>query len=140
MSDFIGRGERESKIILQKLFPHATISIQVPIERLVTTEEFLSLGEEFQKHKFDIVVYNGPNILVIEINYKHKEKAAHKWNNIFTKILIDNHKIPIIVADYNCEYLFSDSVRLRKKNPWGSFIDIIRELQRQGITPDGSLC
>ncbi len=138
MSDFIGRGEVEAKEILQKLFPKAAIGAQVPIKRLISSDDFSSLDYEFKQHKCDLVVYNGVNILVIEINYKHKEKAAKKWT-IFSKMLIDNHKIPITIDDYNCEFIFSDSARLKKKNPWGSYLDIIRELSRQGITPDGSL-
>lgn len=139
MSDFIGRGEKEAQKILQRLFPQSVIYTQVPIQKLVKSTEFASLDEEIQKHKFDLVVYNGPNILVIEINYKHKEKAAKKWSNIFSKLLIDNHSIPITIDDYNCEFLFSKSEKQKKKNPWGPYIDIIRELQRQGINPNGSL-
>ena len=137
--DFIGKGERESESILHKLFPFAEIVAQVPIMRLIKRVDYESLGEEFQKHNCDLVVYNGPNTLVVEINYKHKEKAAKKWSNVFSNMLINNGKIPVTIDDYNCEYLFSDSKRLIKKYPWGSFIDIIRELQRQGIKPDGSL-
>ena len=140
-SQFIGRGEVIAKKILLKSIDCIGIEGQVNIRKIILPEDYEFIDQEIKNHNFDWVIRrtNKPDI-VVEINYKHKEKAAHKWNNIFTKILIDNHKIPIIVADYNCEYLFSDSVRLRKKNPWGSFIDIIRELQRQGITPDGSLC
>lgn len=136
--DFIGRGEVETKKILQALFPKATVSAQVPIGRLIESEDFEQLDEEFQKHKCDLVVYNGPFIMVVEVNYKHKEKAARKWN-IFEKLLKKAQRIPVTISDYNCEYLFSDSSRLRKKNPWGSYYDIIRELERQGITPNGSL-
>lgn len=136
---FIGLGEKEAKSILQKLFPKAVVAPQVPLQRLIPSAEFLRLNEEVQKHKFDLVVYNGPNILVIEINYKHGEKAAKKWSNIFTNLLVNSGKIPVTIDDYNCEYLFSKSTRLRAKNPWGGFIDIIRELHRQGISPDGSL-
>jgi len=139
LSDFIGKGEREAQAILQKFFPKAIVSPQVNIRKLIKSADFLKIDEEIQKHNFDLVVYNGPNILVVEINYKHKEKAAKKWSNIFVNLLVDNNCIPVTIDDYNCEFLFSDSTRLRKKNPWGSYIDIIRELQRQGITPDGSL-
>lgn len=139
LNDFIGRGEEEVKSILHKLFPNALIGMQVPIQKLIKTEDFLQLDEEFQKHKCDLVVYNGPDIMVIEVNYKHKEKAAKKWSNVFSKLLVDGNKIPVTIEDYNCEVLFSDSKQLRKKHPWGSFIDVIRELERQGITPNGSL-
>ena len=137
--DFIGRGEREVKLILHTLFPHAEIKTQVPIMRLIKRVDYDLLDEEFQKHNFDLVLYNGPNTLVIEVNYKHKETAAHKWSSIFTKLLIDNGKIPVTIDDYNCEYLFSDSKKLIKNNSWGNFIDVIIELQRQGINPNGSL-
>ena len=139
MVDFIGRGENEVKKILGILFPRANISAQVPIELLIKSEQYRFLDQEIKNHKFDLVVYNGPNVLVVEVNYKHKEKAAKKWSNIFTNLLVDASKIPVTIDDYNCEYLFSDSVKLKKKNPWGSYIDVIRELQRQGINPNGSL-
>jgi len=138
-NDFIGRGEMEVKQILQLLFPKAAIGMQVPLERLISTNEFLALNDEVQKHKFDLVVYNGPNIMVIEVNYKHKEKAAQKWSNIFVNLIVNANKIPITIDDYNCEHLFTDSETAKKKKPWGSYIDVIRELERQGIKPDGSL-
>ena len=135
---FIGRGEIETQKILQALFPNSTIAAQVPIEKLIKLEDFEQLDEEFQKHNCDLVLYDGPFILVIEVNYKHKEKAAKKWN-IFEKLLTKAERIPITINDYNCEYLFSDSARLKKKMPWGSYYDIIRELDRQGITPNGKM-
>ncbi len=139
MDDFIGRGENEVKKILEALFPKSNVSAQVPIERLIDPRVYCKLDQEIKNHKFDLVVYNGPFTLVVEVNYKHKEKAAKKWSNIFTNLLIDSQKVPVTIDDYNCEYLFSDSVRLKKKKPWGSYIDVIRELERQGITPNGTL-
>ena len=136
---FIGRGENEVKKILQALFPTADISAQVPIELLIRMKDFEILDQEFKNHKFDLVLYNGPNILVIEVNYKHKEKAAKKWSNIFTNLLINSGKIPVTIEDYNCEFLFSDSKRLKQKNPWGPYLDVIRELARQGINQNGAL-
>jgi len=136
---FIGRGENEVKKILQALFPNADISAQVPIELLIRMKDFEILDQEFKNHKFDLVLYNGPNILVIEVNYKHKEKAAKKWSNIFTNLIINNGKIPVTIEDYNCEFLFSDSKRLTQKNPWGPYLDVIRELARQGINQNGAL-
>ena len=139
MSDFIGRGENDVKKILGILFPRANISAQVPIELLIKSEQYRQLDQEIKNHKFDLVVYNGPHVLVVEVNYKHKEKAAQKWSNIFTNLLINAHKTPVTIDDYNCEYLFSDSKRLKQKKPWGPYLDIIRELERQGINPNGSL-
>lgn len=139
MSSFIGRGEKEVKEILQVLFPKAVVAEQVPIIKLIKSEEYNILDQEVKNHKFDLVAYVGFNTLVIEVNYKHKEKAAQKWRTIFTKVLVDSGKIPVTIDDYNCEYLFSDSKKLIKNNPWGNYIDVIRELQRQGIKPNGSL-
>ena len=124
--------------ILQQLFPHSEIRTQVPIENLICLQDFNLLDIEFQNHKFDMVVYNGPHILAVEVNYKHKEKATRKWEKVFTKILKNNNKIPITIDDYNCETLFLDPKK-KIKNPWGSYIDVIRELQRQKVTLDGSL-
>ena len=139
MSQFIGRGEEDVKKILRKLFPTCFINSQVPIERLIKAEDYAILDQEIKNHKFDIVAIVERNTLVIEVNYCHKEKAAKKWRQIFTKYLIDNGKIPVTIDDYNCEYLFSSSTRLLQKHPWGPTIDVIRELDRQGINPDGSL-
>ncbi len=136
---FIGRGENEVKKILEALFPDSNVSAQVPIELLIKMQEYEELDQEVKNHKFDLVLYNGPNILVIEVNYKHKEKAAKKWSNIFTNLLINNGKIPVTIDDYNCEFLFSDSKRLKQKNPWGPYLDVIRELARQGINSNGAL-
>lgn len=139
LSDFIGRGEEDVKRILQGLFPKANVIPQVSISTLISPSDYNRLDQEIKNHKFDLVVYVGFNTLVVEVNYKHKEKAAKKWRQIFTNLLVDNGKLPVTIDDYNCEYLFSDSKKLLKKNPWGPTIDVIRELIRQGINPDGSL-
>lgn len=137
---FIGRGEEEVKNVLQALFPKAKIEAQVPIEKLISSNDYRFLDQEIKNHKFDLVVYLGRSTLVVEVNYKHKEKAAKKWSNIFVRNLINSGKIPITIDDYNCDYLFSDSKRLKNNKKWGVFIDVINELERQGIAPDGSLC
>lgn len=136
---FIGRGEKEVIKFLKLIFPHASVVGQVPIHKLVKDEDYEILDQEIKNHNFDIVVYNGPNILVIEVNYKHKEKAAMKWSNIFVKMLVDAGRIPVTIEDYNCEFLFTDSERLKKQKPWGPLIDIVRELERQGVGLNGSL-
>lgn len=138
-TNFIGRGEVQTKKILQILFPKGIIKTQVPIKLLISNQEYEFLDQEIKNHKFDMVVYNGTHTLVVEVNYKHREKAARKWRQIFTKLIIDNGLLPVTINDYNCDYLFSDSIILKKKHPWGAHLDIIRELQAQGITPNGSL-
>jgi len=139
LSDFIGRGEKEVEKILQGLFPSGVVSTQVPIYRLIKEEDYDILDQEIKNHKFDLVVYMGMNILVIEVNYKHGEKAAKKWSEIFVPLLRKAERIPVTIEDYNCEYLFSDATRLKKKKPWGSYIDVLRELERNHVGPDGTL-
>ena len=43
------------------------------------------------------------------------------------------------IEDYNCEYLFSNSSRLLEKKPWGIYLDVLRELERNHVGPDGTL-
>lgn len=135
-TDFIGRGEVEVKKILQAFFPSGVVSIQVPLYRLINEEDYDILDQEIKNHKFDLVVYMGMNILVVEVNYKHGEKAARKWSEIFVPLLRKAGRIPVTIEDYNCEYLFSDT---KKKKPWGSHLDILRELERNHVGPDGTL-
>jgi len=135
---FIGRGEKEIQKILEGLFPGGSVDAQVPLIGLIKWEDYKELDEEFQKHKFDLVVHCGQNTLAVEVNYKHGEKAAKKWG-IFSKLLRDNNVIPVTIEDYNCEYIFSDSKKLKEKKPWGSYLDTLRELERNHVGPDGTL-
>jgi len=132
---FIGLGEHTVKRILKGLYPNSHISSQVPIGALIRFEDFEILDVEIQNHKFDLVLIDGPLFLVIEVNYKHKEKASKKWRQILSKVLIDNDKTPITIEDYNCEYLFLEP--RKRKNPWGGYLDVIRELHRQNVDPIG---
>lgn len=138
-SNYIGRGEPEVEKVLQALFPDARIFSQVPIESLIKDKEFAELSDEVKKHKFDFAVHTPTNTIVVEVNYKHGEKAAKKWQHIFVDLLVDNGHLPVTIEDYNCEYLFTKSKRLTHKKPWGPYIDVIRELERQGIHPNGTL-
>lgn len=136
---FIGRGEKEIQKILQGLFPKGEVSTQVPLYSLIKDEDYEILDQEIKNHNFDLVLYLGLNVLVIEVNYKHGEKAAKKWSEIFTPLLLKAERTPVTIDDYNCEFIFSDSKRLKEKKPWGSYIDIIRELERNHVGPDGTL-
>ena len=136
---FIGRAERHVGKILRHLFPEMSVSTQMPLWTAISDEDFLNLGEEFKKHKFDFVMYNGPMTIVIEVNYKHGEKAAQKWSDVFAPLIRKAGKIPVTIEDYNCEVLFSDSLRDSNVIPWGAYIDVIRELERNHVGPDGTL-
>ena len=111
----------------------------MPIWTVITDEDFQLLDQEFKNHNCDLVMYDGPKTIVIEVNYKHGEKAAQKWSEIFAPLIRKAGKIPVTIEDYNCEVLFSDSNKDSNKIPWGSYIDTIRELERNNIGPDGTL-
>lgn len=139
MDDFIGRGEREVEKILKELLPKARIIPQMSIAYVIDRSEYDKLDQEFKNHNCDFVLIIGSTKYVIEVNYKHGEKAAQKWSEIFAPLIKQAGNIPVTIEDYNCEVLFSDSSRLKKKMPWGPHIDIIRELERNHIGPDGTL-
>ena len=77
---FIGRGEKEVQGILESIFPECTVSAQIPIWAVIKEEDYEILDQEFKNHKCDLVLYSGPSTIVIEVNYKHGEKAAQKWS------------------------------------------------------------
>ena len=108
LNKFIGRGEDNVKIILQRLFPHSVIKIQIPIQSLIRNEDYNFLDQEIKNHKFDLVMYNGPHTLVIEVNYKHGDKAAKKWTNIFVPLLKHHEYDVMTVDDYDCVNIFKD--------------------------------
>lgn len=112
MSQFIGRGERLVRSLLTNPFSIQDIFGQVPLENLIPRPRWNLLDEEVQKHKFDFVaVRHNHKKLVIEVNYKHGEKSAKKWNNIFVPLLKEFGYDVLTVDDYNCDTLFSNLKR-----------------------------
>ncbi len=111
MSQFIGRGEETVESILQQLFHlNARTFSQYPIRGIVTElDEFGSLSDEVKKHKFDFYVRrDNKQSLIIEVNYKHGDKADKKWNNIFVPLIRRKDMIPVTIDDFSCESLFKD--------------------------------
>lgn len=136
-SKFIGRGEVLVKQILSKLLDHVVIQSQVPIEKLVLKDDFAILDQEIKNHKFDLVIYrsHGPSI-VVEVNYKHGEKAAAKWENIFVPLLVKVSLTPLPINDYECSALFNQNSKGEHRNTWQDYIDVIRAMVIVGIKPD----
>jgi hypothetical protein len=102
----IGRGERRAIKILKKKYPK--IEIQVPITKLIPKEMLADLGEEYLKHRFDIVAHEEQTKLVFEVNYKHGVIAEKKWNNVYAPLLKKAKMIPLEINDYECRTLFRD--------------------------------
>ena len=134
-NQFIGRGESVVGFVLQRIFLSGTIYSQKPIKKLIKKIDFNQLDSEFQKHKFDFYVIGPNGSLVIEVNYKHGEKAAKKWNNVFVPLLQKNgHKI-VTIDDYDCENIFKFDSDKQHKISWKDFIDVINALEKAGIEP-----
>jgi len=129
--NFIGRAEKEAQSIFKKLFNTDNISSQVSLQQLIPTEEFNWLNEEVQKHKFDLYVCDFR--LIIEINYKHGEKAARKWRTIFKPLLEQYHYQTLTIDDYECESLFEPQDYSKHKSSWNDYNDIINAIITQKI-------
>ena len=131
---FIGRAENLAAAIIGRLLNTVTIS-QNPLEYLICQEEFKTLDKEVQKHKFDLAANHDSQKLVIEINYKHKEKAARKWNDIFVPLLKKHNYVPVAINDYNCRNLFKQNRKKQHNLVWDDFRDVIDALEMAGVTP-----
>ncbi len=109
MNDFIGRGERLVSKLLQNPFGISHLTPQVNIRTILPSHIYESLDEEIQKHNFDFIATrrNLPN-LIIEVNYKHGEKAARKARTIFKPLAEENGYDYLTIDDYECLTLFKE--------------------------------
>jgi hypothetical protein len=133
-SQFIGRGENLSIKILLRLFPYSKIESQVPISKVITPEQYHSLDEVYKKHKFDFFI-DINKWLAVEVNYKHGNKAAEKWANVFLPLLKKNGLLGMTIDDYDCRTLFKLNSKKEHKVTWDDFRDIIDALEKAGIKP-----
>lgn len=132
---FIGRSEvLVSKILWQLLKPMQIIP-QYPIKQIMNNTDYASLNEILQKHKFDFMVerLNHPN-LIVEVNYKHGNTAAKKWETHFMPIIKSAGMIPVAINDYNCRHLFTNTDSKHKLN-WDDYRDVIDSLEMAGVKP-----
>ena len=141
MSEFVGRGENTVQYVIQRLYKFTETWTQVPLLTQISAQDFSQFGEEFSKHKFDIVskVENSKGIietLVLEVNFKHKEKAAKKWR-IFAAALKNNNKTPVTIDDYDCRKkgLFYLNSKKEHVLSWDDFRDVIDSLEKAGVEP-----
>ncbi len=132
---FIGRAEPQVEEILTILLNPELINLQVPLYNLIPLTEFQSLNEEVQKHKFDMVVYrkNQPK-LIVEVNYKHKEKAAKKWSCIFEPMLKKYGHETLLIKDYECDFLFKPEDYSKHKLSWDDVIDVCNALKTSKLS------
>ena len=121
--------EKESKKILKRLLNPIKIKEQVPLVDLIPYEEYNFFNDEVQKHKFDLLIITETEKIIVEINYKHKEKAARKWRVIFTPTLERLGYKLLIINDYDCETLFKPQDYSKHKWSKQDDQDIINALE-----------
>jgi len=142
-SQYIGRGELIAKKILVKLLKPVNVKPQVPLEALTLAKEFAILDPEIKKHKFDFVFFcTDRKSIVIEINYRHKEKAARKWHNVFIPLLINSGFDYLAINDYDCRkrgLFWLSSEKEHADITWDDFRDVIDALDIAGIYPNLAL-
>lgn len=136
--NIIGRAEPEVKLILTELLSPELIRTQVPLHTVISPGEYSLLDKEIKQHKFDMVVYreNQPK-LIVEVNYKHGEKAAIKWRRIFSpmiKKLKNPCAIPVTIDDYECLTLFKHTKTNHTKLRKSDYQDVINALQLAGVS------
>ena len=132
MTQFIGRAEKQVKKILEEIYPFTLIIPQYPIRKLIPNSDYQRFDEEIQKHSFDMVVFN-PVKLIVEVNYKHGEKAARKWRTIFVPMINNLHLIPVTVDDYECDSIFRHDINSTKPLNKADYQDVINALNLAGI-------
>jgi len=92
--------------------------------------------------EFDFVFFciNRKSI-VVEINYKHKEKAARKWHNVFIPLLINSGFDYLTINDYDCRkrgLFYLDGDQQHEQITWEDFRDVIDALEMAGMAPNGN--
>ncbi len=145
LSDFIGRGEKLVERIIPRLYLQTEVHRQVSISKLVNEEDFIEYSEEFAKHKCDLVMIvrtssGKEEKLVIEVNYKHKEKAAEKWRRTFAPDIVRAGNIPVTIDDHACRSSLDKTKGLFYQNSngnhvritWNDFRDVIDALDNAG--------
>ncbi|MBL4817965.1 MAG: hypothetical protein JKY15_01860 [Deltaproteobacteria bacterium] len=137
-SRFIGRGENLSKKIMLRLIDCVGIESQVNIKWMIDPIEFIHLDQEVRNHNFDLVLRrnNGKDI-VIEVNYKHGEKAARKARTIFGPLVRAAGHEYITIDDYDCRKkgIFYLDSKKEHEITWDDFYDIIDALVKAGVKP-----
>jgi hypothetical protein len=135
--NFIGKGEVKAVLILGKLFPSKPIQIQAPISSLIPKSQSKFLGEEYYKHKHDIVFWtqNQEHCVVCEVNLKHGSIAHKKWNNVYKPHLEACKILTMTIDDNECTSLFNQPSNDGSYPipTWSDYIDVINALNEHNI-------
>lgn len=136
---FIGRGEVIASKILRVLVPCVGIKQQVNIQDIALPEQFALLDQEIKNHNFDLMICrNSEPDIVVEINYKHKERAAQKYRQIFGPLVRDAGLEFLEINDWDCRkrgLFWLNSKREHLAITWTDYQDVIDALNLAGINP-----
>ena len=127
---FIGKGEKLVYKILDNPWGIEGVRPQVNISRVLPKDEFDLLDEEIQKHNFDFLcIRRNLKHIIVEVNYKHKEKAAQKARQIFKPLLEKYEYDYLTIDDYDCESIFKP----HSKPTYKDIIDMTNQFKKAGI-------
>ncbi len=112
MTQMIGRGEKVAHILLEKIFPEATIHEQVHVGRLFNRDLRKELSSRQQKETVDLVVYrDNRRPMVIRIQDKrHLSKYMSNVDNAQQTYLEWSNCDVVNVPEHECPILFKDKI------------------------------
>ena len=127
---YIGRGEKLCLKILNNPWGLSGVRPQVNITKLIPAAECDLLDEEILHHNFDfLAIRKNLRHVVIEVNYKHKEKAARKARQIFKPLLERYEYDYMTIDDWDCQNIFKP----HSKPTYNDIIDMTNQFKKAGI-------
>ncbi len=127
---YIGRGEKLCLKILNNPWGISGVRTQINITKLIPPDECAILDEEILKHNFDfLAIRKNLKHIVIEVNYKHKEKAARKARQIFEPLLKRFEYDYMTIDDWDCDSIFKP----HSKPTYKDVIDMTNQFKKAGI-------
>jgi len=136
LNEFIDTAKPEVFKILSEIYPNVLILPQYPIRKLIPRSWYDRLSNENKKHKFDFIVFT-ESLLLVEINFCYKEKAAITWRRIFAPMIeeLENPKaVPVLIKDYECLTLFKHTKTNHKPLVRQDYQDVLMALKMAGVS------
>ena len=128
--NFIGVGEDTATEILRDIYKTAKIVPQYPFVNLINDDYKDSLGDNYLKHKLDIVVFRDKDKpIVVRVQDKHHEGVLTSARDVVMKQILEwNNCIVVDLNWYECYFLWKE-----EKND-DSISEVIIALQDAGLT------
>ena len=128
--NFIGVGEATAIEILRDIYKTAKIVPQYPFVNLINDDYKDSLGDNYLKHKLDIVVFRDKDKpIVVRVQDKHHEGVLTSARDVVMKQILEwNNCIVVDLNWYECYFLWKEE----KNN--NSISEVIIALNDAGLT------